>query len=303
MSSEATLRDNALRRSAQDSEASASTESAPATDAQRRLLYRRSSSSHNMLMACMPTAPLAIHIQSASMLVADEPDGFETPENSESSETSASLVDRSTVVSRFKHCTGPLESVAVADDEPMPSGDAAPAPSIAEVVAAVKQPRLEYRPRPLQTIPEHSVLEGAAALRSLRTFSKVLFNPDPHGQSAWQTYLIPDDVITHELRAHLAAATSSDELDPLRICECSAKERLVCVIHAPPDMVAKVVPCYFLDRGVARIRQYSLKRLLAAHKHKGGLAEPGIWQRYRAHSHSDGRRRVSNIYKFKMFYA
>ena len=136
------------------------------------------------------------------------------------------------------------------------------------------------------------------------TYTKICFNPDPLGECAWYTYFVPDTRIDRVQRAFLIAASESETLDPLRICEChNTPDGSLCTSHAPPDMASKVVACFMLDIGVATIPQLDLWRLIQAHRQMGHITMPGVWQNYRVRGTKRFQGRVSATYQFKMFYA
>lgn len=298
---------NALRRSALDSD-DGGANSAPGTyvvvGTPRRTTIAGHVRRHSLHLSLGPTAPLAVHNETAGTMAATaRSHEFRTPENSEcSGETSAP--NKSLVTSRHKMNSLLTLRTASGDDEiDLSDSRSNSSHSLSSVWSdtsststppscASTPPR---RSRPLTPIPE----EG-----SVPTYTKICFNPDPLGDVAWQTYYVPDTIISNVTRAFLVAATKSDSLEPLRICECrNTPDRSVCTSHAPPDMACKIVACYLLDAGVASIRQGDLKRLVQAHRSLGHIAEPGIWQAYRARSFNHVRTPVSKTYKFKMFFA
>lgn len=281
---------NALRRAALGSEASddESERSAPPAyptpRSSLRSLRRRSSTS--LVVSSVPTIPLALHVQSASMLMSEEPADFATPENSECSESSAAGGNR------FKRRGG---RQLAADSSSSSSSDrnsdtSSPSPPLRSTGPS-------RWTRPLCTIPEDRELDTPSMLAVVPTYTKLVYNPDPLGKAPWQTFLIPDSVISSTLRSYLAAASMSDELDPLRVCECRAG----CTEHTAPDMVAKLVPCYLLDLCVASIYQTDVKCAIAEHKRRGTLTLPGLWQRYSVRPRAANSQHISNVYKFKMF--
>jgi hypothetical protein len=286
---------NALRRSALGSEASGDgTDSAPPAYPTLRSSVRslrRSGSSAGVLRA--PTVPLAVHVQSASMLMSQEPDDLLTPDNSECSEapdepsTSGSKCFKFRRASQLAGAQAPPVLCSAADTD---SDTSSPSPP-------PQHKSWSLPGRQLRTIPEHDE-PGAPHAGQPAPYSKLIFNPDPLGKGPWQTYAVPDTAITSTLRAYLGAAAISDELDPLRVCDCTGN----CTGHPPPDMVAKAVPCYLLDAAVASIPQAELKRLLVVHERRGTLALPGLWSRYRiAVDSALPPAEPSHTYKFKMF--
>lgn len=287
---------NELRRAAQESEASESTASAPAAPV-TRVLSRHNSTT---VLSNIPTAPLALFIQSAEMLASEEPAGFATPENSECSEaTSFASARRRLDVSGGRDDTGASSSSSSSDMRSLPKRTWAA--SWPRRLRAVHDTAAASWPPALRTIFEEECESTPQPPVVIETYSKVVFNPDALGKSPWQIYIIPDSQITSAHRAHLGTAVMSDQLEPLRTCECSSP---ACNEHAPPDMAAKVVVCYLLSRRVAGIRQSDLKQLVEKYWRKGVLPERGLWERHRIYVHTDEPlpQQISNIYKFKMFF-
>lgn len=284
---------NDLRRLAQESDASESTASAPAAPVTRTLSRHNSTT----VLSNIPTVPLALFIQSAEMLASEEPAGFATPETSECSEaTSFSATRRRLDVSVLGSRDDSSGSSSSMHSSPARKWAA----SWPRALRATHDAAAASWPPTLHTIPEEEYTSESTPPVT-ETFSKVIFNPDALGKSPWQIYIIPDSQITSAQRAHLGTAVMSDRLEPLRTCECSVP---ACGEHAPPDMAAKVVACYLLNRGVAGIRQSDLKQLVQKHWRKGVLPERGLWECYRIHTHADEPppQQISNIYKFKMFF-
>lgn len=277
---------NVLRRTAVTSEASDEESAPPAYRTPRsslRSLRRRSSTS--LVVSSVPTIPLAVHVQSASMLMSEEPADFATPDNSECSESSAAGGNR------FKRRGAKqLAADSSSSSSDRNSDTSSPSPPLRSTGPS-------RWTRPLCTIPEDRELDTQPMLAVVPTYTKLVYNPDPLGKAPWQTFWIPDSVISSTLRSYLAAASMSDELDPLRVCECRAG----CTEHTAPDMVAKLVPCYLLDLCVASIYQIDVKRAIADHKRRGTLTLPGLWQRYSERPRAVNSQHISNVYKFKMF--
>jgi hypothetical protein len=253
---------------------------------------RRSGSSTGVLRA--PTVPLAVHVQSASMLMSQEPDDLLTPDNSECSEAPEELSTSGSKRFKFRRAS----QLAAGQAVPVLGSSAADTDSDTSSPSPPPQHKSWSLPgRQLRTIPEHAEYD-APRTTQLTAYSKLIFNADPLGKAPWQTYAVPDIEITNTLRAYLGAAAISDELDPLRICDCNSD----CTEHAPPDMVAKAVPCYLLDPAVASIAQADLKRLLVAHERRGTVTLPGAWSRYRiTASYPLPATEPSHTYKLKCF--
>jgi hypothetical protein len=245
-----------------------------------------------------PTVPLAMHVQSASMLMSEEPGGLQTADNSECSEAPEELSTSGSKRFKFRrtsqlaggHALSPMLCTAETDSDT--SSPSPPSQHKSWSLPAGRQ---------LRTILEDADYDAPCPAETAMptAYSELIFNPDPLGKAPWQTYAVPDTEITSTLRAYLGAAAISDELDPLRICDC----RSDCTGHAPPDMVAKAVPCYLLDPAVASIPQADLKRLLVVHERRGTLAVPGAWSRYLITSGNRPVTEPSHTYKFKMFRA
>jgi hypothetical protein len=141
-----------------------------------------------------------------------------------------------------------------------------------------------------------------AAVGGDEKYTKIFFNPDPQARAKWQIFVVPNSEISEQMLFALITAQLSDELDPLRMCNCKAASKRVCTAHPPPDMTNKIVACYTLDAGLAGIRQTDLKNLVAQHTRAGTITQPGLWRRYRLTCHSVNEAPVSRTFKFKMFF-
>jgi len=163
-------------------------------------------------------------------------------------------------------------------------------------------PVLIIRESTLGDTDDTTTAVDAAAASAVDKFTKIIFNPDPQGRAKWQIFVVPNGEISERMLFSLITAQLSDELDPLRMCNCKANAKKTCMSHPPPDMAEKIVACYTLDAGLVGIRQTDLKRLIAQHKQAGAITEPGLWRRYRCKRVVDTQKPISRTFKFKMFY-
>lgn len=291
---------NALRRSALESD-DGSADSSPdvytVICSPRRSTVSSGLRRRSLVLAMVPTTKLATQSQTAGSMPASAAQEFRTPDNSECSEES-SVRRQALVRNRHKYRT---KSLPATGDEPSSSssGDVGAAESSLWSSSSSLPWSDDFTP-PLQ------LRRVVASVNDLdpTTYTKICFNPDPLGECAWYTYFVPDTRIDQVQRAFLIAASESETLDPLRICEChNTPDGSLCTSHAPPDMASKVVACFMLDSGVATIPQRDLRRLIQAHRQMGHITMPGVWQNYRVRGTKRFQGRVSATYQFKMFYA
>lgn len=285
---------NVLRRNAQNSEMSGDTDSAPPAYPTLVSSVRSLRRSGSTPVVRAPTTPLAMHVQSASMLMSQEPDDLRTPDVSESSEApddaSTSGSKRFKIFRASRLARAPPLPCDVTDTESDTSSPLQISPPETGRTLGWQQ---------LPSIPEHAECRAPWADVQI-PYSKVIYNPDPLGAAPWQIYAVPDAEITNTLRAYLGAAAISDGLDPQYSC-VSADTRADYVLS---DMIAKAVPCYLLDALVVSITQTDLQRLLAVHQRRGTIVVPGLWSRYRVPAaYRLPATEPTHTYKFKMFRA